>query len=1184
MSAFIPLKRNCPVCSGVRRDCRQSKATNLIHCRHSEANPIDYVFRGLDRQGFGMWAEKVEIEAHSEQQREEWRRQRELEKQQRLEAEHQQRAQLLSELERDREIRKVFDQLNLNQEHRADLYRRGLTDDSIKAGGFKSIQQWQKLDSEVSHRLAGVSINGRSLITQAGYIWPVKNPKGEILGWQIRKDDDEIGRFAWPSSATKKRPNGATVHLRNGELPIACHRPATGQVLTDAIELTEGTGVKPFITAQRLNRITLGAAGGNFASSPETFKSYLDELSAELGGTKSVILSPDAGAVANPNVMRAYRETHELTSSWGYQLKFRWWNQLDKAQPDIDELTGEEAIAYISAEEFLALGQQSSYTPSRQSIDTVTRDEWELKFGFGQWLSKNIRSILGKAKGFAKEPTSAIQKPVPLSIVRYPEDALPVPADYEGRELPRIIFKKGKRLEILIKLRELGWKNVCDRSFTGSGKSHEAGLLHPDAESDNKIWYFDLNHTNPSTETVEAKTNMPPRHNGMVAVEGKFTPKGQPHLKWATGKDDIPIVPSICHNAELFTKLRSKGWNVDAEHEVIETKDKKKLSRNPICKGCRFSHKCHEEIGEGYGYLAIRRDAMEARSIRASLESAPNPHGEKSYDYSSDTAIVEEASRYLRGTQSLSAWGNEVAQLWGYVERKAPEAFDALQPIRFALQDALEGKFDHIEKGFNRGADHEILIENLPDASAIANLPNLIFQVEQAMPTIKDVVEEPDSVTGLGGQWRSTGQFARDVFKAQAAYQTRENIEALPPNILVNALKIWAGLKSGSLRVHAKQLQVTAPFSRHAAILEACNFVVLLDATPNTQYLEKILGNSILEIEEERPPLSNVTVVNVNMKGMGSNQISDTCKSRQLALLEWIQGQHQEVKVLANKADSHLPLNGWWFNDNRGSNAFKGVEALAAFNVPRPNLGIIQDEYRTLFGSLENFEQYYQQLIQSEIIQLIGRPRAHQYPEKQFSIYLISTNQDLSFLTDLGCRTVDKEAFELTPLAGTAEQITRWKILQAVGQLQDQKEKLTQEAIATLTGKSQALISKVAKHFGGWARLKKLLLALLGFYRASNNFETFTEQEQDFINGYLSPVIDSTVEAIATAETQSDVQSEMDGLMAALTHCASQLGWKKFLQALASIPNSSQVNLLSVVMQAVPIKDCLNGQQKQRFR
>ena len=33
-STFRPLKRNCPICSGTRRDCRESTHTGLIHCRH----------------------------------------------------------------------------------------------------------------------------------------------------------------------------------------------------------------------------------------------------------------------------------------------------------------------------------------------------------------------------------------------------------------------------------------------------------------------------------------------------------------------------------------------------------------------------------------------------------------------------------------------------------------------------------------------------------------------------------------------------------------------------------------------------------------------------------------------------------------------------------------------------------------------------------------------------------------------------------------------------------------------------------------------------------------------------------------------------------------------------------------------------------------------------------------------
>ncbi|MEW5858569.1 MAG: hypothetical protein AB1861_14480, partial [Cyanobacteriota bacterium] len=134
---FTPLKGDCPVCSGARKDCRLNVATGLIHCRDSVANPPDYIFRGEDKLGFGMWAQKAEVEAASQQQREEWRKQRQLEKQRRLDAERAQREQLLSEPDRDREIRKLLGQLQLSPEHKENLRQRGLSDEQIQAGMFR---------------------------------------------------------------------------------------------------------------------------------------------------------------------------------------------------------------------------------------------------------------------------------------------------------------------------------------------------------------------------------------------------------------------------------------------------------------------------------------------------------------------------------------------------------------------------------------------------------------------------------------------------------------------------------------------------------------------------------------------------------------------------------------------------------------------------------------------------------------------------------------------------------------------------------------------------------------------------------------------------------------------------------------------------------------------------------------
>lgn len=1183
MNGFTLLKRSCPVCNGARKDCRQSNTTNLIFCRDSNANPLDYIFRGFDAHGFGMWAQRTEAEAHSEEQRQEWQRQRELAHQQRLEVERQQRVQRLSESERDREIRKVFSQLGLAPRHREDLQRRGLSDDSIEAGEFKSVEQWQRLDREVSHRLAGISINGRSLITQAGYIWSIKNPSGQIVAWQLRLDEAHNGgRFRWLTSATKKRPNGPTAHLPNGELPIACHRPTPGEPLTDAIELCEGTGVKPFITAIHLNRITLGAAGGNFAASPETFKSYLDELSTELR-TKQLIFNPDAGAVANPHVMLQYEAAYNLVTSWGYELKFRWWGQVTKAQRDIDEIENPSAIAtYLSWDELVKIAiayggkRTSDSTEHRHGTYAPAEPDPATYAAYKQWedeqelleeaiatntftnqvteLFKHVGKHLEKAfKGFGKKPQP--KTPVQSSpVLHYPQEPLPKPQDFAGSEPPRIIFKSGTRLEVLALLKELRWTVVCDRSFMGTGKSHDAGSLYPTPDGTNKIWYFDLNHRNPSTAPVESMFDMPVRHDGMVPIRGRFTPQGKPHLRWAS-PDEIPVIPSLCHNAKLFIKLKEKGYSVDTFKEIVTDDENKAQERNPICQRCQFASKCHRETGEGYGYLYERRMAMERRRIRASLDSAPDP---VNYEYDEDLAFVEEASRVLRGTQTLSAYNCELAALWARVERYSPTVFRQLQPLRFALVDAINGCFDQHHGGINRGTDHETLLANLPLPQDFLNLADAIAALSSAMPTIKELVEEPDTVTGLGGKWRSIGQTARNLFKAQAAQETRDNIDNVPPNILVDVLEVWAGFKPGALRVFGKKLHVTTRDTRHGDILKSMKFVDLLDATADKQVLAQIIGvdpNSIIEIQQDLPCLDNLTVVNVNMRGMGSRQISDSCKGRQKAILEWVMHSHdpQEIRVIANKLDEHLPLDGWWFNDNRSTNAYQDAGVIVAFNTPRTNLGVVQDEYRTLFGTLDGFNEYYQNLVQAEIIQLIGRPRAHLNPEKQFTIYLVSTDFDASFLSEFGINVVNFEAFGLCPEAGTQLEQTRFRILEAVRQLTNSGvaiASVTQQAVAQISGVTQGRISQIASLLGGWKAFKKILAALLGLYRGVNNLEELSDEEKWLAETYLPLVVN---------DTHSEALSEIGIALKAY-------GVKGFLRILQSSPLPTQIKLLSRIL------------------
>jgi hypothetical protein len=261
----------------------------------------------------------------------------------------------------------------------------------------------------------------------------------------------------------------------------------------------------------------------------------------------------------------------------------------------------------------------------------------------------------------------------------------------------------------------------------------------------------------------------------------------------------------------------------------------------------------------------------------------------------------------------------------------------------------------------------------------------------------------------------------------------------------------------------------------------------------------------------------------------------------------------QEIPVIANKLDQHLPLNGWWFHDNRSTNAYQDAAVIVAFNTPRTNLGVIQDEYRILFGTLEGFSEYYQNLVKAEIIQLIGRPRAHLNPEKQFKIYLVGTDFDASFLSEFGIKVVNCEASELCPEAGTQIEQTRFRILEAVRQLTNsgvEISSITQQTVAQISGVTQGRISQIASSLGGWKALKKILAALLGLYRDANNLEDISEEEQWLAQNYLPLVVD---------EIQSETLAEIEIIV-------KTYGVNSFLRIVESSSLSTQTRLLSRIL------------------
>ena len=303
--------------------------------------------------------------------------------------------------ERDKHYRRLMRRLGLHSADRADLERRGMTADQIERSLFLSVERDQRLLLPAQGNLPGISRDGWSLQTYNGYSTPCITVEGHIAAHQIvgRRG----GKFWLSSYSETDRPDGPGPQV-GGELPLTVRRPQ--QVTRKAIALVEGIGSKPFLTAERLGAVTVGAAGGAFASSPKLLKHTVDTLSAELG-TKRIEFQPDAGMMdaSRRSVRERYRATWALLESWGYEVAIGWWDQWDKADGDIDEIDHPEQVKFITVGKFNQLSGdviQSDPSPRGDGFEPKSREEW--------LAQKDAQARSNWKKTYAFTPTSTVKQ------------------------------------------------------------------------------------------------------------------------------------------------------------------------------------------------------------------------------------------------------------------------------------------------------------------------------------------------------------------------------------------------------------------------------------------------------------------------------------------------------------------------------------------------------------------------------------------------------------------------------------------------------------------------------------------------------------------------------------------------------------------------------------------------------
>ena len=751
-------KRNpCFVCGGLGGACKVQE-DKWVLCLHgfgpTDAPPGFRFVKALRNSMGGLFVRHDGQEDWHSDEHLQRRQEQEILRRQREEARARHNAQLLSVEERDSQYRLVNQNLTLVDRHRKNLRSRGLTDAEIdlafELGAIRTWNPEQRIFG-LSPDLAGMNPLALCLGGMYGIAIYAFDPQGHITSAQLKTENEKPAKYIWLSSArqgnnfsgysgqplttcfstgadrypkrglsaisqnTSRGGNGP--QLPSGELPLFAWKHPDAEAISE-VWLCEGA-LKSLIAALKLwrfGRTDVAVIGTASAAryGEQTLSSYLRQL-----GCKTLRLMPDAGAVANPHISAANAETLTWCQEWGYSVTVGWWGQVDKTHPDIDELNCFNALATLTPEEFwdkhpdkfrpVARDRNTEHPESTEP--TINEDEWQFKFGLPRWFNQQLEQFSKALKGFLKPPDlrSFRSKPKKENIIlKYIPGRLPTPEEYRRMGCPVIRFGAGQRSQVIKELIRLYYQFLLERSGTGTGKSHDAGLLTPEQLSVDKLWYFSTDHRNPTTATVEANySDMPVRNNGLVSDGSRRTALNNPYVRWPK-KDEAPNLPGNCFRTETFYTLSERGYQIEVSLEA---------SLNPICQKCHMQSACGnpEEAGPGYDFRNKRRLAMTSSSIRASLDSAPSPQNLQR-DHNEDAAsavgsdkpqvygaTVDEAMRQIKPYSLIQAQLSDFDQVWAELESGLPDVHEQLKTVRLALRAILSGERD-LKRSFSTGS------------------------------------------------------------------------------------------------------------------------------------------------------------------------------------------------------------------------------------------------------------------------------------------------------------------------------------------------------------------------------------------------------------------------------------------------------------------------------------------------
>jgi hypothetical protein len=301
---------------------------------------------------------------------------------------------------------RYLEELDLNSNHKQNLVGRGLSDDEIKSKGYKSVPSYRARHTQIEDLVTDFDLKGVAgfykdeqgwciNMTFPSFYVPYRDLNGNIVGLQVRCDDDRKQKYMWFSSGEKNEgtSSGSPVHFVNPETVRA----------TNTIYLTEGALKADIIGVKR--DFGLIATAGVCAVNPKKISRAIYDSFPDI---QNIIVAYDMDWKTNPDVKSALvRLLEELKDSVVRVYVAVWDRSLGKGLDDVltNENYQDNDERYIPVEEFLKAENNVGGDEPPPPVETATDDEENEDFVY-RWdefsrlnFSNTDRVIFGLVRG-----------------------------------------------------------------------------------------------------------------------------------------------------------------------------------------------------------------------------------------------------------------------------------------------------------------------------------------------------------------------------------------------------------------------------------------------------------------------------------------------------------------------------------------------------------------------------------------------------------------------------------------------------------------------------------------------------------------------------------------------------------------------------------------------------------------